>query len=42
MLLPHYDSDHPESEDIAKEVEYCKNNNVPYKTLRDGEVIILE
>lgn len=42
MFLPHYDSNHSESEDIAKEVEYCKNNNVPYKTLRDGEVIILE
>ena len=41
MLLPHYDSDHPESEDISKEVEYCKKNNIPYKTLRDGEVIIL-
>lgn len=42
MLLPHYDSDHYESDDIAKEVEYCKNNNVPYKTLKDGEVIIIE
>ena len=42
MILPHYDSDHPESEDIDKEVEYCKQNNIPFKTLRDGEVIIIE
>lgn len=42
IILPHYDSDHPESEDIAKEVEYCKANNIAYKTLRDGEVIIIE
>ena len=42
MLLPHFDSDHPESDDISKEVEYCKKNNIPYKTLRDGEVIIFE
>ena len=41
MILPHYKSDHPESEDIDKEVEYCDKNNIPYKTLRDGEVMIL-
>lgn len=39
-LLPHYDSDHPESSLINKELEYCKLSNIPYKTLRDGEVII--
>lgn len=42
MLLPHFNSDHPESEDISKEVEYCKKNSIPFKTLRDGEVIIFE
>ncbi|OGK18995.1 hypothetical protein A3D80_03595 [Candidatus Roizmanbacteria bacterium RIFCSPHIGHO2_02_FULL_40_13b] len=41
-FLPHYDSNHPESEAIDKELEYCKQNNIPYKTLRDGEVIIIE
>ena len=41
IILPHYKSDHPESEDIDKEVEYCEKNNVPYKTLRDGEVLIM-
>ena len=42
IILPHYKSDHPESADIDKEVEYCKQNNIPYKTLKDGEVIIIE
>ncbi len=40
IFLPHYDSDHPESEDIEKEVQRCIENKWPYKTLRDGEVII--
>jgi dipeptidase E len=42
MIMPHYRSDHPESEDVEKEVKYCIDNNIPYKTLRDGEVLILE
>ncbi len=41
-FMPHWDSDHPESADIEKEIAYCKENNIPYKTIRDGEVIILE
>jgi dipeptidase E len=41
-ILPHYKSDHPESKDIDKEVRYCKDNNIQFKTLRDGEVIIIE
>ncbi len=42
MILPHYQSDHPESADIEKEVEFAQNNTIPFKTLRDGEVIIIE
>lgn len=42
IILPHFKSDHAESADIDKAVEFCKENNVPFKTLRDGEVIILE
>ena len=42
IILPHYKSDHHESAMIDKVVEYCKQNNIPFKTLRDGEVIILE
>jgi dipeptidase E len=37
----HYNSDHPESSDVDKEIEYCEENNIPYKTLRDGEVIVI-
>ena len=42
MILPHYKSDHPESTDIDKEVENCKKNKIPFKTLRDGEIIVIE
>ena len=41
-FVPHYMSDHPESENVTKVVEYYKKNKVEYKTLHDGEVIILE
>ncbi len=42
IFLPHFDSDHPESEDVQKELLYCVENDIPYKTLRDGEVLIIE
>ena len=41
-IVPHYDSDHPESADANKSVEYLKRHKIPFKTLRDGEVIIIE
>jgi dipeptidase E len=41
-FMPHWDSDHPESKDVEKEIIYCQENNIPYKTIRDGEVIIIE
>lgn len=41
-FMPHYDSDHSESEDIAKEVALCEEKNIPYKALRDGEVWVFE
>lgn len=40
-FMPHFDSDHSESADINKEVAYCEQHQIPYKTLRDGEVMIL-
>lgn len=40
-FMPHFDSDHGESADIQKEIELCKENNIPFKALRDGEVLIL-
>jgi len=41
-FMPHYDSNHSESEDIAKEIALCEEKNIPYKTLRDGEVWVFE
>jgi len=40
-FMPHWDSEHPESAAVGKEIDYCKQNNIPYKALRDGEVIIV-
>lgn len=39
-FAPHYKSDHPESGNVDKEVEYFIKHKMPFKTLRDGEVII--
>lgn len=40
-IAVHYKSDHPESAGINKEIEYCQKNNISYKTLSDGEVIVI-
>ena len=40
LPLPHYKSEHPESALIDNVMEYCKENNIKYKPLKDGEVII--
>ena len=43
MILPHYQSpDNPESARIEMDAKYCKKNKIPFKRLRDGEVIIIE
>lgn len=39
-VAPHYQSAHPESIEIDKTVAYFKENLIPFKTLRDGEVIV--
>lgn len=41
-IAPHFKSNHPESEMIDRTVEYFTMHNLPYKTLRDGEVILVE
>ena len=41
-IAPHYRSDHHESERIEKTVAYFKEKNLPFKTLRDGEVIVVD
>ena len=40
-FIPHWQSDHPESADIEKEITYCKEHNITYRALRDGEVMII-
>lgn len=40
-IAPHYRSEHPESAEIEKVVKYFDENNMPYKTLRDGEVLVI-
>ena len=42
VIVPHYKSNHPESEDIDKVVEYLIDNKILFKVLRDGEAIIIE
>jgi dipeptidase E len=42
LILPHYRSDHPESAAIDREVDYCREIGIPFRTLRDGEVIVIE
>jgi dipeptidase E len=41
-FLAHYDSNHPESADVEKELAFCIKKGLPYKTVKDGEVIIIE
>ena len=43
LPVPHYNTpNHPESEKMYDVVDYLKMNNLDYKTLKDGEVIIIE
>lgn len=41
-IAPHYKSDHPESDLIDKLVEYFIKEKIPYKTLSDGDAIIIK
>lgn len=40
-ILPHYDSDHIESEAIGKEIQNCIKNKSLFIALKDGEVLII-
>ena len=42
IFLPHYKSNHKETKLIDDSIEYCNKNNIKYKTLRDGDVIIVD
>ena len=37
----HYQSDNPESHLVDEEINYYQNNHIPHKTLRDGQVLIV-
>lgn len=41
-VAPHYKSDHPESEDIDKTVNYYIENHIPFIALHDGEAIVVD
>lgn len=41
-LIPHFESDHKETEAATRAVNFCQKNNLPYITLHDGDVIIEE
>jgi len=41
-IVPHYRSDHPESDVMEQEVAYLQANNVPYEALADGDVIVVD
>lgn len=41
-LAVHYKSNHPESDMVEEEIDYYKEHDIPYKTLRDGEVLLVE
>ncbi|MFH0952488.1 MAG: Type 1 glutamine amidotransferase-like domain-containing protein [Patescibacteria group bacterium] len=40
-IAPHFQSDHSESSAIDQEIEFYQKENIPYKTLRDGQVLII-
>jgi dipeptidase E len=42
VVAPHYRSDHPESTDIERFVQYCIDHHLLFKALRDGEVIVID
>ncbi|MEI9886907.1 MAG: Type 1 glutamine amidotransferase-like domain-containing protein [Rhizomicrobium sp.] len=39
-LVPHYESDHPESEAAGRVTAYLLEHALPYRTMRDGDVVI--
>jgi len=41
-VAPHYKSDHPESADIDKTVEYYIENHILFIALHDGQAIVIE
>lgn len=42
VIVPHFESDHPESEASGRVVAFLEQHKIPFKPLRDGEVIIID
>jgi dipeptidase E len=40
-FMPHWNSDHPESEKIGKVIDFCKRHDIDYRAVRDGDVLII-
>lgn len=40
VIVPHFGSDHPEAEAATIAADWLAREGVPYKTLRDGEVLV--
>jgi dipeptidase E len=41
-IVPHYRSDHPEAEHAESAVNYMRAHNMPFRTLADGDVFIVD
>jgi dipeptidase E len=41
-LVVHFESDHPESVAVGEEVDYYERHQMPYQTLRDGQVFVVD
>jgi dipeptidase E len=42
LFMPHFRSNHSESNLIEAEVAFCVENDIAYRTFRDGDVLIIE
>ena len=42
VIVPHFESDHPESEAASRVAAHLREHKILFKTLRDGEVIIID
>jgi dipeptidase E len=40
-LVVHFKSNHPESQAVDREIAFYESNGVPYRTLKDGQVLII-
>ena len=42
VLIPHYQSDHKETELASDAVRFCQEKEISYRTLQDGDVLIVD